>query len=94
MEGYFMFPKGFEPRDLFYLNKMVTPGFMTLIYWIICGLSILCALAYIISNFSLVGLIGGLVLLVVGLLYIRVLCEILVVIFKINSNLQKIADKE
>lgn len=89
-----MFPKDFQAKDLLYLNKMVTPGLMTIVYWGFCAISILSILAFIIRMASLSGIILGLLLMVLTLFYVRVICEVLIVLFKINSNLQKIADKE
>ena len=89
-----MFPKDFQTKDLLYLNKMLTPGFMTIFYWILGVLVVLGALGYIIQIGSFLGIIAGLLIIVFGLLYVRVMCEILIVMFKINANVQKIADKE
>ncbi len=89
-----MFPKNFEPKDLLFLNKMVTPGFMTILYWLLCVVVVLGCLGYMFMSRSFGGVIGGLFGIVIGLLYVRVLCEVMIVLFNINSNLQKIADKE
>ena len=89
-----MFPKDFEPKDLLFLDKMLTPAFMTLIYRIAGALIILGSLISILGMRSFRGFIVGLISLVFGLIITRISFEIFTIFFKINSNLQKIADKE
>ena len=93
--------KDFQFKDLMFLDKMVTPLVMTVIYWIGCVFLGLGSLIYLITRLAsgsvtqiLIGIITTPIILVLGFLYIRILCEVLIVIFKIHGNLQKIADKE
>ncbi len=82
-------------RDLLYFDTMITPKLITLVYWIALALLALACLSMLFTGehnffvrvFSVV--IGA----PLGALLIRVYCELLMVLFKINDNVQKIADR-
>ena len=81
--------KNFEPKDLLVVDKMITPTIINVLYWILCVLVILG---------GIVSIIGGRFLAIIAipfaLLYIRVMCELMMVMFKINANVDKIANKK
>jgi hypothetical protein len=78
--------KSFELRDFFFIDKMITPVIINVIYWILCLLLVLG---------TLVSLVRGNFLVIIALpfclLGIRVMCELFVVMFKISNNLDVIA---
>jgi len=82
-------------RELLYFDSMITPKLITLVYWIALALLALGAVFVLFAgegNF-IVRLISLLISLPLGALLIRVYCELLMVLFKINDNIQKLADR-
>ena len=74
----------------FYLDEMFTPKLITLFYWILL-------FAFITKGLGDIFLEGdfwrGLVWVVGGSLASRVACEMVVILFRINENLNEINDK-
>jgi hypothetical protein len=85
-------------RDFIYFDKMIMPSVITIIYWVVCVLAVLSILVTGISLMAAGSALRGLLTIILGcplsLLAVRLYCELLVVVFKIHGNLQKIADKE
>ena len=79
--------KNFQPKDLLFIDKMITPALMTLLYWLLCVAVIIMGILSLFQN-----PIMGIVVIVFGLLYVRVMCEVMLVLFRINDNTKKIAD--
>lgn len=82
-------------RDLLYFDSMITPKLITLVYWIALALLALFSVFALFAgegNFF-VRLLGLLVGVPLGALLIRVYCELLMVLFKINDNIQKLVDR-
>ena len=83
----------FEKLDnhyMFYLDEMVTPKLITLFYWILL-------ISFITKGLGDIFLEGdfwrGLVWVVGGSLASRVACEMVVILFRINENLNEINEK-
>lgn len=76
-------------RDLLFFDTMVTPKFITILYWLFLLSAVLSGVGIIFSG----SLVTGLLAIVGGGLLARIWCELMVVLFKINENLQKIADR-
>ena len=76
-------------RDILFFDSMLTPKIIVFVYWLGLLSVVLGSLSRIFSGSILLGLVG----LVFGLISIRILCELLIVLFKINENLQKMANK-
>jgi hypothetical protein len=78
-------------QDLFSFNRMITPVFIHVIYWI--GI-----VAVLLAGFSVVagggGILKGLLAMVVGVIVVRVGCEVLIVLFRINDNLAAIRNSK
>lgn len=78
-------------------DSMVTPKIITLIYWlsiigvVIGGVGSMFA-GY--QGFTFGSFMMGLGIIVGGFLMVRIYCELFIVIFKINQNLSKIANRE
>ena len=74
-------------QDLLSFNRMITPVFIHVIYWI--GI-----VAVMLAGFGIVagggGILKGLLAMVVGVIVARVGCEVLIVLFRINDNLAAI----
>lgn len=77
-----------NPRDLFFFDTLVTPKIITVLYWLFLLLAVVSSILLMVGNFffGLVALIGG----IVGA---RLWSELILVAFKINDNLQRIADQ-
>jgi len=75
---------------MFYLDEMVTPKLITLFYWILL-------FAFITKGLGDIFLEGdfwrGLVWVIGGSLASRVTCELVVILFRINENLDEINNK-
>jgi hypothetical protein len=88
-------------NDYLSFRRMITPIIIQVIFWIGVALTILAALAVLVRGFTGVhvsfatifgGLIGAAVTLVVGIIAVRVWCEILIVFFRINETLTDIRE--
>ncbi len=72
-------------------DKMITPSFIKIIFWLGAGLSVLSGLAMLTQGGFAV--IMGLGTIVLGPIVTRIYCELLIVIFKIYDNLVEINSK-
>ncbi len=78
-------------QDLLSFNRMVTPVFIHVIYWIGIVTVVLAGLAVVAGGG---GILKGLLAMVVGLIVVRVGCEVLIVLFRINDNLAAIRNSK
>ncbi|ART81388.1 hypothetical protein CBP31_01030 [Oceanisphaera profunda] len=76
-------------RELFFFDNMVTPKFITILYWVLLFSAVLGGVGIIFSG----SIFSGLMTILGGVIFARIWCELMVVLFKINANLQKIADR-
>jgi hypothetical protein len=85
-------------NDFISFDKMITPALIKIIFWLGVGVSALMGLILIISGAgSRYGggaqVVMGLIVLVLGPLFTRIYCELLIVIFKIHESLISINNK-
>lgn len=83
-------------RDWLFFNKMVTPQIITAVYWLLLAIAVLSGLGAMFGGFggfTLGKFLTGLFIAVGGSLGARIWCELLIVLFKIHENLQKVASK-
>jgi len=78
----------FKFTDLLKLDKFITPMIMTVVYWILLAIAILSGIVVLANN----GLLG-LVTIILAPIYVRMLCEMIVLFFKIHSVLCEIRDQ-
>ena len=78
---------------LFFFDTMITPKIITFIYWIL----LLAVVGYGLSTmfggyegFTFSKFIMGLLYITGGAIAVRIWCELMIVIFKINENLQNL----
>jgi len=79
-------------KEIFFFDSMLTPKIINFVYW----LSLLgFVIAGIVGMFTEDGrgFLGGIIMIIIGSIGARIWCELLIVLFKINENLQKIANK-
>ena len=83
--------------DFLNFDKMITPVIIKIIFWIGITICIIAGLAMIISGVSSywgggLQVLSGLATLILGPLGVRVYCELLIIIFKINDSLSEIKE--
>lgn len=74
---------------LFFFDEMITPKIITVIYWLLLASVVIGGL------FSLFHgeIFAGLGTIIFGAIGVRIWSELLIVLFKINENIQRLADK-
>jgi hypothetical protein len=77
-------------KNVLFFNSMITPKVLVFIYWLALVLCILGGLASIFSG----NVLPGVIALVVGPVCYRILFEAIIIAFKNNEYLKKIAEKE
>ncbi len=83
-------------KDLLFFEKLITPKFITIIYWLMLAGIVVAGLYQIFGGyggFSMSKFFMGLVFIVLGSIGVRVWCELLIVLFKMNEALQEIRKK-
>jgi hypothetical protein len=85
--------KDFAMKDVFFFDSMLTPKIIIFIYWLGLISVVIGAIGTMFSEYG-GGFWAGLGILLFGLIGTRVWCELLIVLFKINENLQKIANRQ
>ncbi|MHB8728318.1 MAG: DUF4282 domain-containing protein [Sulfuricaulis sp.] len=74
----------------FTFDKMITPVFIHVIYWIGIAVVVLAGFSTIHEGSPVRGVLG----IVAGLIMTRVSCEVLIVLFRINDNLSAIRENK
>jgi hypothetical protein len=72
--------------DFLAFRKMITPVIIQVIFWILLIVCLIFAIVLIAGHQPAVGLL----LLVLGPLFVRIYCEMLIVLFVMNDALQEI----
>jgi len=80
----------FTFKDLLTLNKFITPTIMTVIYWILMVVAIVVSLTLLFSG----SVIQGILALILAPLYVRVICEMMILMFKVHGVLCEIRDQK
>jgi len=79
-------------QDVLFFDSMLTPKIITFVYWLMIVGVVIAGLKEIFSSSG--SIIQGVAILFGGLLAARIWSELLIVLFKINDNLQKILEKD
>lgn len=86
----------FNFRDILFFDEMLTPKVITLLYWlallyvVVSGLGVMFAG----SGMTFAKFSGGLGVMIGGAITARIGSELLIVIFKINDNIQSLASRK
>lgn len=81
-------------RDIFFFDNMLTPKIITVVYWIAILVAVVSGLRTIFGYGPFFyNLIYGVLTIVGGGVGARILCELLIVVFKMNEALQDIRQK-
>lgn len=85
-------------NKFFNFDEMVTPVIIKIIYWIGVALVVLSGLVSIIAGIGShfgggIQVLGGLLMIVIGPLFVRIWCELMIVLFEIHKNIVEINKK-
>lgn len=78
-------------KEVFFFESMLTPKIITAVYWLLLLASLISGLGMMFGPAG--SLLGGLGVIILGAVGARIWCELLIVLFKINENLKKTAEK-
>jgi hypothetical protein len=76
-------------KSVFFFDDMLTPKIITFVYWLLLVGCVLGGLTAMFTTSFFAGLVG----MVLGLVFSRIWCELLIVLFKMNDALQAIKNK-
>ena len=85
--------QGMTMKNIFFFDSMLTPKIITFVYWLLLLGSVLSGVTKMFAGYD-ASFVYGLFIIVSGCVGARIWCELLIVLFKINGNLQKIANGE
>lgn len=86
-------------KNIFFFDAMLTPKIITVVYWLMLVGVVISGLGIIFASFGAYSgggmmFLGGLATIVFGAIGVRIWCELLIVLFKINDNIRRLADKQ
>lgn len=81
--------------DFLKFRKMITPIIIQILFWVGVGASVIGALVVMALSFGSSGggaaqFLGGLIMLVLGPVMVRIYCELLILLFRINETLTEV----
>ena len=85
-------------RDVLFFDAMLTPKVVTLVYWlllvtaVIAGLGSMFYMGFQYMSFGT--FMRGLAITLGGAIGARIWCELVIVLFKLNENVQRIANSK
>lgn len=77
-------------KDFLSFRRMITPGLVQIIFWLAV---IACVIMGIVNIVHLL-ILQGIVTILIGPLVIRIICEYVIVIFRINNTLADIKNQQ
>ena len=92
----------FEYRDLFQWDRFITPSIVKPFYWLVIALIALFGLSGIFSGLAAMAIspfggfivvLSSLISIVVGIVFSRIIAELILIIFRINEHLGAIRDQ-
>ena len=92
----------FEYRDLFQWDRFITPSIVKPFYWLVIALIALTGLSGVFSGLATMAVspFGGFILVlssimsvVVGIVFTRIVAELVLIIFRINEHLGAIREQ-
>ncbi|HEY1364651.1 MAG TPA: DUF4282 domain-containing protein [Xanthobacteraceae bacterium] len=92
----------FDYRDLFQWERFITPSIIKVLYWLAVAVSVLFGLSGIVSGLVLLtahplsgilSIVGSLLAILIGVLFARVACEFVLIMFRINEHLGAIRQR-
>lgn len=83
-------------RNLFFFDAMLTPKIITIVYWLLLAASVISGIGMMFTGydgFTFAKFLLGLLSAAGGAIFARIWCELMIVLFKINGNLQQISNE-
>jgi hypothetical protein len=85
-------------RDVLFFDAMLTPKVVTLVYWLLLVTAVIAGLGsmfYMGFQYMTFGtFVRGLAITIGGAIGARIWCELVIVLFKLNENVQRIANSK
>lgn len=84
-------------KSLLFFNTMLTPKIVTFVYWLLLIAAVISGIGQMFSGYyglTFSSFFMGLLLIIGGAIGARIWCELMIVIFKINENLQAIKEQK
>jgi hypothetical protein len=85
-------------RDIFFFDAMLTPKVVTLVYWLLLVAAVIAGLGtmfYMGFQYMTFGtFVRGIAITIGGAIGARIWCELVIVLFKLNENVQRIANSK
>jgi len=82
-----------NPQNWLTFDKLITPSIIKIIFWVLAALIVLSGLVRLLAfGDGFGGVIRSLLWIVLGPIFVRVYCEIILVLFRINDRLGQISD--
>lgn len=85
-------------RDVLFFDAMLTPKVVTLVYWLLLVTAVIAGLGsmfYMGFQYMTFGtFVRGLGITIGGAIGARIWCELVIVLFKLNENVQRIANSK
>ena len=84
-------------KNLLFFDEMITPKIITVIYWLLLLGVVIGGIGSMFTGyggFSFGAFFKGIFMIIFGAIGVRIWSELLIVLFKINSNIQKMADRD
>jgi len=83
-------------RDLWFFDKLMMPELIKIVLWVGYMLSILLGIFYIIAGVTSsaaggIFVLAGIVVIIIGPITVRVFCEFMILIYRINQGIQALA---
>ena len=88
-------PKSEKLSDFIKFKKMITPLIIQILFWVGAVFSIVGGLITMATSFGRYGgggaqILGGLLIVVLGPVIVRIYCELLILLFRMNETLTEI----
>ena len=89
------FFKSDKVDDFIKFRKMITPAIIQVLFWVGAVMSVLAGLVTMGSSFGRYGggaaaFLGGLLIIILGPVVVRIYCELLILFFRMNETLTEI----
>jgi hypothetical protein len=88
--------------ELLQWDRFITPSIIRVFYWLCLVMVSLAGLSLILTSFCMMAinffagllmLVASMVFILAGIIFVRILCELVMVIFRINEHLGAIRDR-
>lgn len=80
-------------RDIFFFDAMLTPKIITFVYWLALAGVVIAGLSMMFTE-GVTGFFGGIFMIILGAVFARIWCELLIVLFKIHENIRTLSDRQ